>query len=154
MPGLTGCDPVRTIEHDVKIAVVDDQGRPARDVNVSIKESWESWQTWGGGIPPSQMSYERESWERDPWRKGVTDAQGKAAVCIRITAIDSTRGDKPPANRDNVSNREYLIKLQKQNDLEELRVVMKPAATAAGKRYTIKIEEIEKPRYVPTEEKK
>jgi hypothetical protein len=83
----------------------------------------------------------------------VTDAQGKVAIRIRITALDRTRGDKPPANRDTVSNREYLIKLQKQNEPEELRVVMKPDATAAGKRYTVNIEEIEKPRYVPTEGK-
>jgi hypothetical protein len=149
---LPGCDPVRTIEHEVKMAVTDEHGLPAPDVNVSIKESWESWQTWGGGTSESEKSYLREKWGSDfvPWRKGVTDAQGKAAIRIRSTGLDRTRGDTPPANRDAVSNRDFLIKLQKQNDLEELRVVMKPGATAAGKRYAIKIEEIEKPRYVPT----
>lgn len=155
LTGLAGCDPVRTIEHDVKMAVTDDHGLPAPDVNVSIKESWESWQTWGGETAESEKSLYRQRWESDfvPWQKGMTDAQGRAAIRVRITALDHTRGDKPPANRDAVSNREYLIKLQKQNELEELRVVMKPGATVAGKRYAVKIEEIEKPRYVPTEDK-
>jgi hypothetical protein len=149
---LSGCDPVRTIEQDIKMAVMDDHGAPAPDVNVSMKESWESWQTWGGGTSESEKSYSREKWGSDfvPWRKGTTDVQGKVAIRVRITALDGTCGDKPPANRDTVSNREFLVKLEKGNEQEELLAVMKPGATASGKWYAIDIEEIEKPKYVPT----
>mgnify|MGYP001105890393 CR=1 FL=1 len=148
---MSGCDPVRTITHDVTVAVVDEKGLPAPDVNVSMKESWESWQSWGGGVEEADKAYYRQQWASDfvPWLKGVTNAQGNAVITIRITALDRTRGNEPPAKRDTVSNREYIIKLQRQNVQEELRLVMKPGASVKGKSYTVTVIDIQKPRYVP-----
>ena len=150
MVGLSGCDPVRTIRQSVKVTVMDDHGLPASDVKVSMKESWESW---GEGVAESERSYYRQEWASDfvPWYEGVTNAQGKAAIAIEETALDRTRGSEPPANRDIVSSREYVVKLQGQNVQNAMRVVMKPGAIGIGKQYTIRIEEIEKPRYVAEE---
>jgi hypothetical protein len=145
---LSGCDPVRTIRHHVTMEVKDDHGLPAADVKVSMKESWESWQTWGGGTPESEKSYFRQRWQSEPWLKGVTDAQGKVVIEIQIAGLDWTKGNEPPATRDFVSNREHIIRLKGPKGQDELRVVMKPDAVAAGKRYTVRIEAIEKPRYV------
>jgi hypothetical protein len=149
---LSGCDPVRTIRHNVRMAVLGEQRLPVGDVKVSMKESWESWQTWGGGIKADEEAYYRQRWASDfvPWLAGVTDAQGGAVIPIEITALDRTRGNEPPANRDTVSNREYIIRLQGQKAEDELRLVMKPGASAKGKSFTVTVVEIERPRYVET----
>jgi hypothetical protein len=150
MPGLAGCDPVRTIEHHVKMTVTDSSRLPVKGVYVSIKESWESWQSRCRETKEFDKAYLRQTWESDfvPWWKGTADDQGKVVVPVKITALDCNRGDTPPANRDTVSNREYLIWLQHQNGVEQLRLVMKPGSTATGKRYSILIEKIEKPQYI------
>jgi hypothetical protein len=146
---LCGCDPVRTITHDVTLSVMDRQGLPVRGVKVSMKESWESWKTWGSGVRKEDEAHYREVWASDfvPWREGVTDAQGRGVITVKITALDHTRGNMPPASRDTVSNREYIIKLKGQNVQEEVRLVMKPGASIKGKSYTVSVVEIQKPRY-------
>jgi hypothetical protein len=151
MVSLCGCDPVRTITHNVTMAVLDQQGLPARDVKVSVKESWESWQSWGGGIREEDEAHYRQEWASDfvPWREAVTNAQGNAVITVRITALDRTRGNTPPASRDTVSNREYVIKLKGHNVHDEMRLVMKPGASVKGKSYTVTVVEIQKPQYVP-----
>jgi hypothetical protein len=150
---LSGCDPVRTIRHAATIAVVNEQGLPAPDVKVSMKESWESFQSWGGGTPESEKSYYRQRWAGEiPWLTGVTNAQGNAVIMIEKTGLDWTKGNKPPAKRDVVSNREHIIKLQGQNGEDEVRLVMKPGASVKGKSYTVTVIDIQKPRYVPTRE--
>jgi len=148
LASLPGCDPVRTIRHSVRMEVVDDQGAPVPNVNVRIKESWESWQTWVAGTPESQMSHFQQRWQSEPWLEGVTNAQGEVTIWIERTGLDSTEGDEPPANRDFVSNREYMIRLDGQDVQDEIRMVMKPVAAGTGKQYTVRIEAIEKPRYV------
>lgn len=40
---LYGCDPVRTVRQSIKIRMVDESRLPATEVNVRMKESWESW---------------------------------------------------------------------------------------------------------------
>jgi hypothetical protein len=147
---ISGCDPVRTITHSVTVAVVDEKGVPAPNVNINMKESWESWQTWGRGFDETEKAHYRQNWESDivPWRKGATNTQGRAVVVIEDTALDRTRGKEPPTNRDMVSNREYIIKLQGQNVQDEVRLVMKPVASVKGKFYTLTVINIEKPRYI------
>jgi uncharacterized protein YeaO (DUF488 family) len=146
---LSGCDPVRTITHDVTIAVSDAQGLPARDLKVSMKESWESWRTWGSGVSKNDEAHCRQVWAGDfvPWRQGTTNAQGRVIITVEVTAIDSTRGNEPPACRDTVSNREFIIKLQGQNVQDEVRLLMKPGASAKGKSHTVAFIDIEKPHY-------
>jgi hypothetical protein len=151
----SGCDPVRTITHNVTVAVADEKGLPASDVNVSMKESWESWRSWGGGVKEADRAYYRQEWAIDfvPWLKGVTNAQGNAVIAIRETALDWTKGDEPPPERDTVSKREYIIKLQRHDVEDELRLVMKPGPSVKGKSYTVTVIDIQKPRYVPTRER-
>lgn len=81
----------------------------------------------------------------------MTNTQGKAVLTFRVTALDWTKGGETPARRDWVSGREYIVKLRTPNAEEELRVVMKPGAVSKGKRYTVRIERMSKPRYVQTE---
>jgi hypothetical protein len=140
----------------VTVAVVDEQGLPAPNVNVSMKESWESWQSWGDGVKEAEKAHYEQVWASDfvPWLKGVSNTQGKAVITIRITALDGTRGNEPPPGRDNVSNREYIVKLQGQNVQDEMRIVMKPGTCVKGRFYGVTVVDIQKPRYVGGEERK
>ena len=147
----SGCDPVRTTSQRITIAVEDGRGLPMPDAKVRIKESWESWQSWTpGGFKEGEKAFYRERWESDfvPWLEGLTNAQGKTVLESVVTALDWTKGSEPPAKRDWVSNREYIFKLQTKDAEDELLAVMKPGTISRGKRYTVKIEAIEKPRYV------
>ena len=151
MLALSGCDPVRTTSQSITIAVEDGQGRPVHDAKVRIKESWESWQSWtSGGFKEGEKAFYRERWESDfvPWLEGLTNAQGKAVLESVVTALDGTKGSEPPAKRDWVSNREYIVKLQAKDAEDELLAVMKLGTISRGKRYTVRIEAIEKPHYL------
>ena len=148
----SGCDPVRTVQHNMVVTVTDDKGLPAPNVKVRMKESWESWQSWEpGGFAEDQKAFYRQRWESEfvPWYQGVTNAQGKAVLQITQGALDNTTGNTPPANRDIVSNREYLVKLDGQSGQDEMRVMTTPDTVASGKRYSIRIDKIEAPVYVP-----
>src|SRR4030042_3177275 len=61
---LSGCDPGRTIAHNVTVAVVDEQGSPVPDMNVSMKKSWASWQSRGQGVEEAAKAYYRPLWAR------------------------------------------------------------------------------------------
>jgi hypothetical protein len=151
MLGLSGCDPVRTTSQSITIAVDDGRGLPVLDAKVKIKESWESWQSWTpGGFKEGEKAHYRERWESDfvPWLEGSTNAEGKAVLKLDVTALDDTRGSEPPAKRDFVSNREYIVKLQTQDAEDELLIVMRPNTVGKGTRYAVRIEAIEKPKYV------
>jgi hypothetical protein len=155
---LSGCDHTRTTSQSLTIAVEDSRGLPVTDAKVRIKESWESWQC-PPGVKESERAFYRdrwkndafyrESWESDfvPWHQGSTDAQGKAVLEVVEDALDSTRGSKPPADRDSISNREFLVRFQEPGVEEEVRIMMRPGTVSSGKRFKVRIEEIRKPVY-------
>lgn len=150
MLNLCSCDPVRTTSQGITIAVEDGQGCPVPDAKISIKESWKSWQSWEpGGVKDVDRAFYRAQWESEPWLDGLTNTQGKAVLRFEATALDWTKGDEPPAKRDWVTNREYLFKVQTKDADEELFAVMKAGTVSQGKRFTMRIEAIEKSRYVP-----
>lgn len=148
--GWWGCDPVRTIQHSVTMDVTDNHGAPVPDMKVSMKESWESWQTRGGGTANAERSYFYQRWKNEiPWLRGVTDTQGQAVIEIRTAALDWTKGNDPPTTRDWVSGREHVIRLEGPKGQEDIRLVLTPGAVGTGQQYTVTIQDIEKPRYVP-----
>ena len=149
---LSGCDPVRTTRQSITIEVKDSRGMPVRDAKIRIKESWESWKSWTPeGVKGGDSSFYRDRWESEfvPWIEGLTNDQGKAVLNFDVTALDATKGREPPRKRDWVSNSEYIVRIYNSKDaVDELLVVMKPGTISRGKRYTVRIESIGKPRYV------
>lgn len=146
---LAGCDPVRRTIQAITIKVEDDRGRPLSGVKLRMKESWESWRSWppAAGEDPEL----RRRWESDavPWIEGATDTEGAAILKYDVTRLDGIKGNTPPPDLDWVSNREYVVKLQRQEAEEELFVKMSPGTTSKGKRFTVRIEAIEMPVYHP-----
>jgi hypothetical protein len=133
------------------MAVEDSRGLPLPNSKVRIKESWESWQTWPPKFQESERAFYRERWDSEPWYEGSTNAQGEAVLELVVEALDWTRGNKAAASRDWVSNREHLVRIRSQDAQDELRVVMKPGSVGRGRRYTVKIEAIQKPVYRESE---
>jgi hypothetical protein len=133
------------------MAVEDSRGLPLPNSKVRIKESWESWQTWPPKFQESERAFYRERWDSEPWYEGSTNARGEAVLELVVEALDWTTGNKPPAFRDWVSNREHLVRIRSQDAQDELRVVMKPGSVGKGRRYTVRIEAIQKPVYRESE---
>lgn len=151
MLSLSGCDRVRTTSQSIAIAVQDGRGLPVPNATIKMKESWKSWQSWiPGGLKEDERASYRKRWKSDdiPWIEGSTDARGKAVLKLVVGELDSTRGTEPPAKRDYVSNREYIVRIQTEDGEEELLAEMKPGAVIRGKRYTAVMEAIDKPIYV------
>ena len=142
---LSGCgDRTRTTSQSVMITVQDGQGLPVPNALLRIKESWESWKP--PFITDADRSY-RERWERFTWSEGSTNPQGTADVKQVDVELDPSNGGKPPARPDNISNFEYIIQVQLQDVKDELKVMMKPGAVGKGKKFTVRIESIQKPIY-------
>jgi hypothetical protein len=93
----------------------------------------------------------RETWEQQPWFRGVTDKDGKADVAVTYTELDRSKGAKPPAWRDRVTRKPFLVKVRAgELPEEELSVLMKPGESVKGKSFTVTVNEIQAPRYVET----
>ena len=107
----------------------------------------ESWQSWGGGTPDAQREFFRRRWEGEPGLHGLTDARGIAVIELQVTALDAQRGNEPPASRDWLSGREYIIRLQN-GETQETRLVLKRGASAKTRGYTVTVVDVTKPRYV------
>jgi hypothetical protein len=65
--------------------------------------------------------------------------------------LDRSRGDKPPAGRDEITDQPYLVWVKKeQTPEEESSVLMKPGESVKGKSFTVTVIDIQAPRYVET----
>jgi len=95
--------------------------------------------------------HKRQTWEQDPWFRGVTDEDGQAGIEVEYTALDRSRGSTPPAERDFVTGQPYLVRVnQDQTPEEKLSVLMNPGVSVKGKSFTVTVIHIQQPRYVET----
>jgi hypothetical protein len=139
----TGCDPVRTTSQPVRLRVVDSaSGQPVVGAHVSLKDDRETAEA----LSP-------DDWHQPPWFSDVTDKRGEADIDVKYTALDRTRGSRPPSGRDWVTGIRFLVRVkQSQQPEEELSVVMNLGASVKGKSYTVTVIDIQEPRYVRTDE--
>jgi hypothetical protein len=152
---VTGCDPVRTTSQTLHLRVTDSaSGNPVADATVRMKYDFERWFPLSQEtLKPPEWWHEdrRKFWEEFPWSLGVTDKDGRAEIEIKHTKLDRTWGAKPPASRDTITGKPYLIGLAKgEAPEEELSVLMKPGESVKGKSFTATVIDIQQPRYVET----
>src|SRR4051794_3016147 len=99
-----GCylgDPVRTTSQPVRLQVVDSaSGNPVAYASVSLKLDDQTPR-------PQRDEVEVEA----PWSHGVTDKEGQAEIEVEYTALDRSRGSKPPAERDWVTGQRYFVRV-------------------------------------------
>lgn len=151
----TGCDPVRTTSQTLHLRVTDSaSGNPVADAKLRVKYDFERADLLLQETrnPPEVWHAEGfEFWQRFPWSPGVTDKDGQAEIGVKYTVIDRTRGARPPASRDWITGKPYLLKLAKgESPEEELSVLMKPGESVKGKSFTVTVIDIQQPRYVET----
>jgi hypothetical protein len=129
-------------------------GQPAVGAEVRLKNDFdrEAHTYPDTDSPEAWHKHMREFWDQCPWFSDVTDKDGQAAVCIKYTALDRSWCSKPPASRDWVSGRPFLVKV-KQGSMpeEELSVLMKPGESLTGKVFAVTVLEVQQPKYVPTQ---
>jgi hypothetical protein len=142
-----GCDPLRTTLQPVQLQVADaTSGHAVADARVWLKYDY------GHTVPFSEQTpQDRERWSEMPWYAATTDKEGQAQIGVKYTEIDHTLLPVPPARRDGVSNKPYMIKVRKGHLHEDLSLVMRPGTSGAGKSFRVSILKIKPPRYVKTE---
>ncbi len=160
---VVGCDPVRTTSQLVRLRVVNSgPGQPLAGAQVSLKydfdtaepaskKTFEAYSHETDVAPEEWHKYKRKAWEQQPWFRGVTNKDGEAHVEVKHTEIDRSRGAKPPARRDKVTRRPYLVKVKAgEMPEQEMTVLMRPGESVKGKSFTVTVIEIQQPRYVET----
>lgn len=151
-----GCDPVRTTAQSVRLRVVESQtGQPIAGAQVQLKYDFDTAEPLSEekGQPPlspeEYHKHRREFWDQLPWFSGLTDENGQADIDIEYSGLDRTWGSKPPAWRDEVTGKPYLVQVRVRRALEEqFSVVMEPSESVKGKLFTVTVVHIEDPEYV------
>jgi len=150
-----GCDPVRTTWQTTRLRVGDSvSGNPVADAQVRMEYDFERAEPLSKEtLKPPEYWHEdkRKFWKEFPWPSGVTDKDGRVELGIKRTALDRTRGGTPPASRDIITGKPYLISVKENEKPEErLSVPMKPNELVKGKSYTVTVIAIQEPRYIET----
>ena len=141
---LTGCDPVRTRSQTVTMTIVDrESNTPIAGAKVQLKDAW---------IPPDSPYLNPEEskqiWENAAWYESVSNTEGQVRVDIISTAIDGTRGNTPPAERD-VSGRRFLIKITPPNGSSDIaEMAMSSKTSSETETCVIQINEIGHQKYL------
>ncbi len=140
---MVGCDPVRTTSQLVRCRVTDSvSGTPVQDAKVSMQ--WD----YDGNVAPAER---RPEVQRGTylWFSSVTGKQGEANLGIEWTVLDRTLGGNPPAWRDWVTGKAYVVRVEKNGAREQQSLVIKPGAAVRGKQFAFDVLAIEQSRYVP-----
>jgi hypothetical protein len=155
---VLGCgDPVRTTDQQVCLQVLDSASRePVDGIELFLKDDFEStYPRQDTSLTPENWEYHKAVWERQPWFRGATDKSGKVCIVMRYTALDRSRGDKPPAWRDFVRGKPYLVRIKKpewnrpgEPSEERVSLLMEPGASAGGKTVSVTLLELQEPQYV------
>lgn len=140
-----GCDPVRTTMQPVLLRVTAlDAGNVVKNADVSLKFDY------GGNIPPTQQLAEAQR-PTYPWFSATTGEDGTAEVPVKWTMLDRSVGSNPPAWRDQVTGKSYLVRVSKNQTHEVKNLIMNTGASVRGDVFTVQVIGIQEPRYVRTE---
>lgn len=123
-----------------------------------------SWSETGQAVDEAGLECVYNYWLADPERasnrsgdevySGVTDEHGQAALDVRFVAVDRTAGSTPPPWRDWVTGHPYLIEVDTNGSREMLNLLLQVGTSVDGKVFTVKVLEIDEPRYLTWSEQK
>jgi hypothetical protein len=110
---------------------------------------------------PEERRHHKNYWDQLPWFTGDSDEDGKTTIIVEYTALDRSHGVKPPAWRDWVTGRRFMVRAKKwrmPGDLTEankspeetMSLWMRPGESVTGKTLNVTVLEIQEPRYVET----
>ena len=141
---LAGCDPVRTTVQPVRLQVTGPHSTTAvRNARVSLKFDYD------GNVPATDRLPEAQR-PSYLWFSGETGETGEAEILVKWTMLDRSLGPNPPAWRDQVTGRAYLVRVEK-GQTQEVSLVMSSGASVEGEDFDIEVLNIEEPRYIETD---
>jgi hypothetical protein len=159
-----GCgDPVRTTVQQVRLRLVDSTSRqPIVGAQLLLKVDFDA------AYPLSETELTRKEWDhcksfwdQQLWFRGATDEQGNANIVVEETALDRSRGATPPAWRDRVTGKPFIVRVKTaqmptvvtklgESPEERLSLLMEPGESADGRTVVVTVLEIHGPWYVET----
>jgi hypothetical protein len=156
-----GCgDPVRTTLQLVQLRVVDlTSGQPVVGAQLLFKDDFEAAHPLDQTqLTREEWDYYKSLWEQRRWFRGDTDADGKAWIVVQYTCLDRSRGSQPPAWRDWVSGKPFIVRVKKgqtpstitklgESPEDRVSMVMESGASAKARTVTVTVLEIQEPRY-------
>jgi|SRR5262245_43445823 len=150
-PFAVGCfpgDPVRTTRQTISLRVVASApGASIAGIRVQIKYDFRRDEEVTRRLSEDLRKNQQEGWDRQPWISCVTNRDGQVDATVVVTALDRTRGEKPPPDRD-LRGTPYLVKvIEAQGSEEVLSIVMKPGEFVRGTRFMVSVLEIHDPIY-------
>lgn len=142
---VSGCgDPVRTTAQPVRVEVTSSlSGQPLADAQVSLRYDYDR------NVPPGEALSEAER-PGYQWFWGTTNARGQTDIPVKWTMLDRSLGCTPPAWRDQVTNKVYLVRVIKDGESEQTSLVIRVGATTASGTFRICVIDVRPPRYVKT----
>ena len=147
-----GCDPARPTRQTLWVRVTDSaSGNPIAGATVQIKYDFDRGEAElekTKQVSDSRREEARKFWETWEWSSGVTHYDGQAEIASDVTTLDGTRGSTPPATRDQITGKPYLVKVQRGREPEEvLSVRMSPGEVSTGKSSSVTVIKLETPQY-------
>lgn len=140
-----GCDPDRATMQSVVLRVTDSRsGRPVMAANVSLKYDYDR------NVPASEQEPETHR-PTYLWFSALTGKDGQAEIAVRWIMLDRTLGSRPPAWRDQVTGRYYLVQVKRDRAEEAQSLRINNGAAVQGELFAIQVAEIRKPRYLEGE---
>jgi hypothetical protein len=133
-----GCnDRARLTAQQVQLRVVDlTSGRPTSGKQLELVYDFEN---------AGPLTNSRASWY--PPVAAITDNDGQADVTVKYWRVDRTWEHEPPAWRDEVTDKPYLVTIEDGPSTETLNLVMTYGASVARRFHTVRVMEIGRVRY-------
>ncbi|MDM8008592.1 MAG: hypothetical protein QUV05_20835 [Phycisphaerae bacterium] len=101
-------------------------------------------------IPPTEQLPETQR-PTYPWFSATTGEDGRAEILVKWTMLDRSLGSNPPAWRDQLTGKSYLVRVSKNQTHEVERLTMNTGASVRGDVFAVQVIEIQKPRYIQAE---
>ncbi len=140
-----GCDPVRTTVQPVLLRVTaSDVDSLVKNADVALKFDYDR------NIPPTEQLPETQR-PTYPWFSATTGEDGRAEILVKWTMLDRSLGSNPPAWRDQLTGKSYLVRVSKNQTHEVERLTMNTGASVRGDVFAVQVIEIQKPRYIQAE---
>ena len=103
-------------------------------------------------LTPKEWQHYKKVWDQARWVQGTTDQDGNAKIVIDCTPHDQSRGSKPPAEREGLTGKPFIVRIIRGSESPEERVklILESGESKKAKTVTVTVLEIGKPEYVET----
>jgi hypothetical protein len=145
-----GCDPVRSTVQLVRLQLIDSATKqPVVSAQLLLLQHFLEHPLSETQLTSEEWRHYQRLWDQARWFRGVTDEDGKAYIIVEYTALDRSRESRPPADRDWVTGKPFIVRVVNgQKPEERMSLVMEPGESAQKGTVTVTVLKIQGPWYV------